>query len=163
YVEIAPWRMSAKKSRFTFSIWAPLAASHAARDAGHVLLPTRSERQREHVAQERARLLHRDQLTTALVGDVSEALLHVLVEIRKRRDFLHVLVVLPLGELALELLVERLAHVDRADDAAARVPVVDELLERRDLLRMRRRAADQDDDLLRVGAPFQLAHRGLEA
>src|SRR5919198_384943 len=151
------------KSRLTFSIAILLGASEAARDARHVALPAGPEGEHEEVADERALLAERDRLPAALAGHLAEAGAHLLVELGKRRDLLQLLVVEPAGHLPLELLVQHQAHVDRAHHAAPGAPVGDQLVDGGHVLRVGRRAADQDDDLLRVGAPLELAHRALEA
>jgi hypothetical protein len=112
---------------------------------------------------ERVVPLERDHLAAARLRDVGEALLQLLVELGQRRDLLQLLVVQPLVGLLLVLDVEGPAHVDGVDDAVLRPPLLDELLQGGHVLRVRRRAADDDDHLLGVGAPFELPHRGLDA
>src|SRR5438876_7644133 len=160
---MAAWWIRWTKSRFTFSIETLLCASEAARDACHVALPAGPEGEDEEMADERALLAHGDHLPAALPGHLAEAGAHLLVEVGERRDLLQVLVVQPAGHLPLELLVQHEAHIDRAHDAALRTPVGDQLRDRGHVLRMGRRAADQDDHLLRVAPPLELAHRAFEA
>src|SRR5439155_11588919 len=160
---MAPCWIRWTRSRLTFSIGYPLAGSEAARDACDVLLPAWAEGEDEDVPHERGVLSETQHLPAAFVRDLAEAVAHGLVELGERRDDLRVFAVEPVVRAALVLLVQELAHVDGADDAAPVAPVLDESPDRRHVPFVGRRATDENDDLLRVGSPLELAHRRLEA
>src|SRR6185436_12559532 len=130
--------------------WWSTAAGHAA----DFLLPLRAEREDEDVAHERGVLAERDVRAPALLRDLVEARLQLPVEVRERRDLLQLVAVEPPMELPLVLGVQREAHVDGGDVAVAVPPIGDEAMNGRQVALVRRRAADDDDHLLRVGAPF---------
>src|SRR5215475_11829498 len=156
--------MSAQRSRVTWGLFSIMCSLlPIARDARDVLLPLLAERQHQEIAHQGLILPERDRLAAAEAREVTIALLDLLVEVRERRHGLQLVAVEPAVELALVLLVQALAHVDGADDPALRLPRPNEVADRGHVLVVGRRAAHEDDHLLRVRAPLELLHGSLEA
>src|SRR5438094_6009356 len=92
---MAPWWIKWIRSRLTFSIPDSSAGYEAARDAGDVLLPLRTEGEHQNVPHESLVLSEAQHLAASLVRDLLEAVAQGPVELGKGRDDLGVLAIEP--------------------------------------------------------------------